>query len=63
MPNHADPLMELKSQITDLRSAAERLAETGRDIPAVVRNVSRVLASIKMIELNIVDALETEIGS
>jgi len=63
MPNHADPLIDLKRQITELRSAAEQLAETGRDIPAVVRNVSRVLASIKMLELNIVDALETEMDS
>ena len=49
---------ELKRQILDLKSTAEQLAETGQDIPAVARNVARVLASVKMLELNFVDVTE-----
>ena len=51
---------ELKHQIIHLKAAAEALAASGHDIPAVQRNVSRVLASVKMLELNVVDALEDE---
>jgi len=49
---------QLKEQIKQLKSAAEILGETGKEIPAIARNVVRIMASVKMLELNIVDALE-----
>lgn len=49
---------QLKDQIKHLKSAAEILGETGKEIPAIERNIVRIVASVKMLELNIVDALE-----
>ena len=49
---------QLKKQIKQLKSSAEILGETGKEIPAVARNIVRIKASVKMLELNIVDALE-----
>lgn len=51
---------QLKEQIKLLKSAAEALGETGKEIPAIERNIIRIKASVKMLELNIVDALEIE---
>ena len=60
MSNNTDQLIALKNQIKQLKTTAEQLAGTGRDIPSVARNMSRVLASIKMLELGFVDPLEME---
>ena len=49
---------QLKKQIKQLKSSAGILGETGKEIPAVARNIVRIKASVKMLELNIVDALE-----
>ncbi len=49
---------QLKDQIKQLKSTAEILRETGKEVPAVARNMVRIMASVKMLELNIVDALE-----
>jgi len=49
---------QLSKQIKQLKSSAEILGETGKEIPAIARNVVRIKASVKMLELNIVDALE-----
>jgi len=63
MSAKSDQWGELKLQIMHLKAAAETLAASGQDIPAVKRNVSRVLASVKMLELNVVDALEDDIDA
>ncbi len=49
---------QLKDQIKHLKSSAEILGETGKEIPTIARNIVRIKASVKMLELNIVDALE-----
>jgi len=49
---------QLKEQIKQLKSSAEILDKTGKEIPAVARNMVRIMASVKMLELNIVDVLE-----
>ncbi len=49
---------QLKDQIKHLKFSAEILGETGKELPAVARNIVRIKASVKMLELNIVDALE-----
>ena len=63
MTDNTELFMALKDQIVQLKASAEQLAESGGDIPAVARNMSRVLASIKMLELNFVDALDSETDS
>jgi hypothetical protein len=48
-------LKELDSKIQSMKKTAEELKQMGEDFPALFRNISRVLASIKMLELNISD--------
>ena len=48
-------LKELDSKIQSIKKTAEELKKMGEDFPALSRNVSRVLASIKMLELNVSD--------
>jgi hypothetical protein len=42
-------------KIMALRRHTEELQEISGGIPAVARNVSRILASVRMLEINIVD--------
>lgn len=44
--------------IQEMKGIAGEMAETVHEIPAVVRNVKRILASIKMLEINISDVSE-----
>lgn len=48
-------LKELDSKLQSMKKTAEELRQMGEDFPALYRNISRVLASIKMLELNISD--------
>jgi hypothetical protein len=48
-------LKELDRKIQSMKKTAEELKQIGEDFPALHRNISRVLASIKMLELNISD--------
>lgn len=53
----AEPdLKEMAALIRELRTTAARLQELS-EIPAVVRNCERILASVRMLELNISEAL------
>ena len=54
MAKKAD-LKELDIKIQSMKKTAEELKQMGEDFPALYRNISRVLASIKMLELNISD--------
>ena len=44
------------AQVKLIRAAVEKLRVMGTDFPAVDRNALRMLASLKMIELNLGDA-------
>jgi len=57
---NANVYSQLNEQIKQLKSSADILGETGKEIPAVARNIVRIKASVKMLELNIVDALEIQ---
>ena len=46
---------EMDERIKQMRQLAEELKVKGRRIQAVERNVDRILACIKMLELNISD--------
>jgi hypothetical protein len=41
-----------------LKKTAKELAQMGDDFPALKRNTARILASIKMLEINISDIVD-----
>ncbi len=51
-------LSDLSQRIKTLRREAEALGKMGSTIPAVARNVERILASVRMLELHINDLLD-----
>ena len=54
----AQPDIEkLDDQIQVLKKAALALSEMGDEFPAVKKNAARVLASIKMMEINVSDVV------
>jgi hypothetical protein len=55
---NAKDLKEIDGKIQSLKKTAEELKQMGEDFPALYRNISRVLASIKMLELNVSDVAE-----
>ena len=48
-------ISKLDEKIRTLRKIAEEIKETGSGIEAVKRNINSVLASTKMLEINICD--------
>lgn len=48
------------AEIRRIRAAAEALKEMGGTFPALARNTHRILASVKMLELNISDYLSLD---
>jgi len=50
-------IKKMDAKIKEIRKAAEELQELGGNIEAVNRNLVRLLASTKMLELNISDAI------
>ena len=53
-------IQKMAAKINEIRKAAEELQKLGGDIEAVNKNLVRLLASTKMLELNISDALSLE---
>jgi hypothetical protein len=51
-------LKKMDTRIKAIKKAARELKELSGGIPAVDRNVVRILASTKMLEINISDFLE-----
>ncbi len=50
-------MKRLNSRIERIRKAAEELTRLASDFPAVERNARRILASVKMLEINVSDLL------
>jgi len=50
----------LRRNIQSARKAVEELKRLGEDFPAVARNAERMLASLKMLEINVSDVIEME---
>ncbi len=48
-------LGKIDTRIKVIKKAAEELKELASGIPAVDRNTARILASVKMLEINISD--------
>ncbi|MFB3885998.1 MAG: hypothetical protein ACE144_12275 [Thermodesulfobacteriota bacterium] len=51
-------LKKIDARIKTIRKAAEELRDFSKRIPAVNRNAGRILASVKMLEINISDILD-----
>ncbi|MEX1329348.1 MAG: hypothetical protein AB1Z29_21315 [Desulfobacterales bacterium] len=53
-------LNEINTKIQMMKKTAEELARAGEDFPAIARNIVRISAGIKMLEINISDVVELE---
>jgi hypothetical protein len=53
-------LTEINNHIQLMKETAENLNRLGEDFPAISRNTARILASIRMLEINISDVLDLE---
>ena len=56
-------LNEMDRKIRSMKGTAEELKAMGDRFPALYRNVSRILASIKMLEINVSDLMDGETES
>ena len=54
-------LEAIDERIQLMKKAAQELKQMGKNIPAMERNLLRILASIKMLEINISDVLDPEV--
>ena len=50
--------MDVKIQL--LKKTADELNQLSKDFPAVARNTVRILASVKMLEINVSDLVELD---
>jgi hypothetical protein len=50
---------EINAKIQLMKQTAEELKRIGEDFPALARNTVRILASIKMLEINVSDIVES----
>ena len=53
-------LVEIDDKIQTMKKAALELQSMADDFPALSRNVSRILSSIKMLEMNVSDILDLQ---
>ena len=53
-------LKKIDEKIQVMKSTAEELNRLGDNFPALARNTVRILASIKMLEINISDLVELD---
>ncbi len=51
-------IRKIDTRIKTIKKAAEELKEMSAEIPAIDRNTARILASVKMLEINISDVKE-----
>ena len=53
-------LKKIQAKIQLMKKTAEELKQMGEIFPAVNRNAVRILASVKMLEINVSDVVELE---
>ena len=53
-------LHQLDSKIQLIKNTAQELKTLGAEIPAIDRNIVRILASVKMLEMNFSDLVQLE---
>jgi hypothetical protein len=54
-------LNAINDKIVLMKKAAEELDRMGKDFPSLARNTVRILASLKMLEINVSDIMEIEL--
>ncbi len=54
-------LNKINDNIVLMKKAAEELDRMGKDFPSLARNTVRILASLKMLEINVSDIMEIEL--
>ena len=54
-------LKKIDNKIKLLRNTAKELKSLAENIPAITRNTTRLLATVKMMELNISDFIDFDI--
>ena len=59
MPSRID-LNAIDAKIQLMKKTAEELNRIGEDFPALARNTVRILASVKMLEINVSDLVELD---
>ena len=50
----------INTKIQLLKKTAEDLNRIGKDFPALARNTARILASVKMLEINVSDLVDLQ---
>ncbi|UCE48929.1 MAG: hypothetical protein JSW47_02065 [Phycisphaerales bacterium] len=55
-----DSRNDIVSKIQLLKQTAKELSQDVDDVPALARNAARILASVKMLELNFTDVIDLE---
>jgi hypothetical protein len=53
-------LNQINDKIQLMKKTAEELNRIGKDFPTIARNTVRILASVKMLEINVSDLVELE---
>jgi len=53
-------LNQINAKIQVMKQAAEELNHIGENFPALARNTVRILASVKMLEINVSDLVELD---
>jgi hypothetical protein len=53
-------LSKINDKIQLLKNTAEELNRIGEGFPAITRNTVRILASVKMLEINVSDLVELD---
>lgn len=61
MSAEAEQVREIAKKIATLRKTATELREIAADFEAVRRNADRILASVKMLEINVTDILGADV--
>ena len=53
-------LKKINDKIQQLKETTRELNRIGENFPAIARNTARILASLKMLEINVSDLVELE---
>ena len=53
-------LNEIDAKIQAMKKTARELAQAGENFPAIARNIVRISAGIRMLEINISDIVDLE---
>jgi hypothetical protein len=58
--NSGIDFVEINEKIRLMKQTAEELNQAGEYFPALARNTVRILASVKMLEINVSDVVELD---